>query len=491
MAQFGWPRTFFQSGTLSYRLLIASLAINPYLFYCLFWRGAVAECLAIALIPFFVIATLKISNQPSFKNGIAIAIVTWLIAIAHIPTLIIIFFLFNGYSLLIAIGNRSLKGFFFRTGFFILGLSLAAPYLGPVILNLSQIRQPTWFPIQDHFAFGKNFQNNRHNNIYSIIFGVYLIAYLFAIRPALKRRYQVKPYDIGLLVVLSGTALFMSQPLALPIYKFVPIVKKVQFPARFLALTSTLVPTLAILSSSLQFKKPKQQLSATLLFLIALCFPLYVLSQSVLTPDYLSAENKAVYSTAIIHRVEQPAFAVTTAQSNSPERSVVEIHNKELVLFEDKLVVPDVVDYLPKSLKSKTAFWSYGGNIVMPATAYQNHYASGEPSGEIGEENSKDKTSQIQPTTATSNVRRWRAQVASLTTIELGITYFKRWQVRSIPAGMVLSRQPSKSGLLSVDLAPGNYELIAEYKAGWSKGFILVPLLAIIIMLAIRPLLNS
>ncbi|MEL6492255.1 MAG: hypothetical protein AAFQ95_20060 [Cyanobacteria bacterium J06621_3] len=467
---------FFKSGTLSYRLLIVSLAINPYLFYCLFWRGAMAECLAIALVPFFLLATLHLSNQLSIKNGIAIAITTGLIAIAHVPTLIIIFFLFNGYSLLLWVGDRHLKGFLFRTAFFTLGLSLAAPYLGGIILNLSQIRQPTWYPIQDHFAFGKNFLTNRHNRIYSLIFAAYFVAYLLAIRSALKRRHQAKPHDIGLLVVLSGAALFMSQPLATPIYKFVPIIGKVQFPARFLAVTSTLVPTLAILSASLRFKRPKQQLSATFPFLVALCVPLYILYQSAVTPAYLSIGNKVAYSSAISERLALPAFSVTSEQPTNPSKKVTKIFKKDLVFFDDRLVVPDVVDYLPKSLKGKPAFWKFSGNTVMPAVAYQNHYL------ETGRAEKSD--AQLQPTVASATTRRWQAQVTTPTTVELGITYFDRWQIQSIPAGMVLAKQPSERGLISVELAPGNYELIAEYKAGWSRGLILITLISIGIMIA-------
>ncbi|MEL7357773.1 MAG: hypothetical protein AAFN40_14540 [Cyanobacteria bacterium J06560_6] len=466
---------FFKPGTLSYRLLIASLAINPYLFYCLFWRGAIAECLAIAIAPFFFLATLHLFNRLSVKNGIAVALTTGLIAIAHIPTLIIIFFLFNGFSLLLFIGDRNLKGILFRTGCFTLGLSLAAPYLGTVLLNLSQIRQPSWYDIQYHFAFGKNLQTNRHNSIYSLIFGTYLVTYLLAIRPALKRRQQVKPYDVGLLVVLSGVALFMSQPLATPIYKFVPLIKKIQFPIRFLAVTSILVPTLAILSGSFRFKQPKQQLSATLPFFIALCLPLYILYQSASTPAYLSVGNKAAYNNAINSRLGNPAFAVTPAQPAQPSLKVIKVFKKELVLLDDKWVVPDVGDYLPKSLEGRPPFWKFNKNMVIPAMAYQNHYLG---------EGTEPGNAQIQPTAASASTRRWQAQVTAPTAVELGITYFDNWQVRSVPTGMVSAKQPSESGLISIELAPGSYELIAEYKAGWSRGLILITLISVGIMLA-------
>jgi uncharacterized membrane protein len=56
-----------------YYQLIIILAINPYLFYCLFWRGALAECLAIALMPFFVTALLKVSTRITFGNGLALS----------------------------------------------------------------------------------------------------------------------------------------------------------------------------------------------------------------------------------------------------------------------------------------------------------------------------------------------------------------------------------------------------------------------------------
>lgn len=263
---------FKRRGILYYQLIII-LAINPYLFYCLFWRGALAECLAIALMPFFIVALLKVSNVITFANGLALTITTSLIALAHLPSLIIIFFLFGIYSVIILLKTRNFRDFGWRILFFIIGLIFSFPYLIPAVFNLKEIRQPIGTSLGDWVAFGNNFHQNRQTFIISLIFSIYLIIYLLSIRAVWQRRNQLEKFNLFSLIVLSGLSLLMISPLSLPLYKIIFPLQKIQFPFRFIAVAAGLVSTLAILCISGKFNQFKKRLLVSLLVIASVSIP--------------------------------------------------------------------------------------------------------------------------------------------------------------------------------------------------------------------------
>ncbi|MBD2118366.1 MULTISPECIES: hypothetical protein [Microcystis] len=49
--------------------------------------------------------------------------------------------------------------------------------------------------------------------------------------------------------------------------------------------------------------------------------------------------------------------------------------------------------------------------------------------------------------------------------VDLGITYFSRWHLETNPKGMISSQGISQDGLFTLQLKPGKYQLIAQYRA--------------------------
>lgn len=435
-----------------YCQLIIILAINPYLFYCLFWRGALAECLAIALIPFFIVALLKVSNVITFVNGFALTITTFLIALAHLPSLIIIFFLFGIYSIVILLKNRNFRDFGWRILFFILGIVLSFPYLVPVIFNLNEIRQPIGTSLGDWVAFGNNFYENRHTFIISIIFSIYLIIYLLSVQAVWQRRNKLEKFDVVSLIVLSALSLLMISPLSLPLYKIVFPLQKIQFPFRFIAVASGLVSTLAILSISVNFNQFKKRLLVSLLIIASLCIPHYFLLSSVLTPVYQDSLTKEQLNNLITARIKQPSYqSQITATENFLPVEPIKVGGKGFNLAAGLLIVPDVVDYLPAALSEKTPFWKFQGNTVSPAQGYQDHSV-------------RNGNGQLSMVKASLYHRIWDCEIVSDTQVDLGITYFNRWHFETNPKGMISSQGMSQDGLFTLQLKPGKYQLIAQYR---------------------------
>jgi hypothetical protein len=66
---------------------------------------------------------------------------------------------------------------------------------------------------------------------------------------------------------------------------------------------------------------------------------------------------------------------------------------------------------------------------------------------------------------ASSYNRIWDCQIVSDTQVDLGITYFGRWHFETNPKGMISSQGISQDGLFTLQLKPGKYQLIAQYRA--------------------------
>jgi len=443
----------FKRKRIGYYQIIIILAINPYLFYCLFWRGALAECLAIALMPFFIVALLKVSNVITFANGLALTITTSLIALAHLPSLIIIFFLFGIYSVIILLKTRNFRDFGWRILFFIIGLIFSFPYLIPAVFNLKEIRQPIGTSLGDWVAFGNNFHQNRQTFIISLIFSIYLIIYLLSIRAVWQRRNQLEKFNLFSLIVLSGLSLLMISPLSLPLYKIIFPLQKIQFPFRFMAVAAGLVSTLAILSISINFNQFKKRLLVSLLVIASVSIPHYFLLSSVLTPDYQDSLAKEQLNNLITARIKQPSYqSQRTATANFLPVEPIKVGGKGFNLAAGLLIIPDVVDYLPAALSEKTPFWKFQGNTVSPAQGYQDHYV-------------RNGNGQLAMVKASSYNRIWDCQIVSDTQVDLGITYFSRWHFETNPKGMISSQGISQDGLFTLQLKPGKYQLIAQYRA--------------------------
>lgn len=442
---------FKRRGILYYQLIII-LAINPYLFYCLFWRGALAECLAIALMPFFIIALLKVSNVITFANGLALTMTTCLIALAHLPSLIIIFFLFGIYSVIILLKTRNLRDFGQRILLFIIGIFFSFTYLFPAVFSLKEIRQPVGTSLGDWVAFGHNFDQNRHTFIISIIFSIYLIIYLLSIRAVWRRRNKLEKFNLFSLIVLSGLSLLMISPLSLPFYKIIFPLQKIQFPFRFIAVATGLVSTVAILSISVNFNQLKKRLLVSWLVIAGLSIPDYLVLSSVLTPNYQDSLAKEQLNNLITVRIKQPSYqSQRTATANFLLVEPIKVGGKGFNLAAGLLIVPDVVDYLPAALREKTPFWKFQGNTVSPAQGYQDHYVA-------------NGDGQLAMVKASLYNRIWDCQIVSDTQVDLGITYFSRWHFATNPKGMISSQGISQDGLFALQLKPGKYQLIAQYR---------------------------
>ncbi len=458
--------------SLLYYNLIIILAINPYLFYCLFWRGALAECLAIALIPLFLVAVLKVSKRITFAGGLQLSITTSLIVLAHLPTLIILFFLFSISSIITLLKDRKIRDFGGRILFFVTGIVLSLPYLGPVFLNLTEIRQPTAFSIHKWFVFSNNFYESRHTFLTSLIFSIYLIIYILSIRAVFKQHKTLEKFDSICLLILPGLALFMTSPFSFPLYKLIFPLQKIQFPFRFLVVASSLIAALALFSLSLNFQKSKKQLFAIVPIIISLCIPHYFLLSNVLTSNYQNSLPKQQFNSLITERVKNPSYQpIFTGTSKSVPVKQVEIGGKKFNLASGFLIVPDVPDYLPSTpiSKSKTSFWRFQGNTVYPTKDYQDHYVR----------NGNGRLNLIE---ASLYSRLWECEVVSNTQVDLGISYFRQWNFETEPKGMIRSQGVSENGLFTLQLQPGKYQLIGQYTDRLSWLFWLFPVLYIALL---------
>jgi len=257
LAMYFLSRQFFTK-LISFSLTIIYL-FTPYRAVDLYVRGAVGEMYGFLLMPLVLLSFILLIKNTQKKYLIFAITTLFFLIVSHNLTLILFFpvLIFLSISLILSLHSskhKRLKSFFRLVTAIGISLFFSAFYLIPVIFEKRYLQAGTPFNPIDHFPFikqlilpywgygasvwGPTDQLSFNIGIANLI-GVIFICILFIF---FKTNKFIK--FIGSLLICFFASVFMMNIRSYFVWQIIPIASYIQFPWRFLILTTFLTPLL-------------------------------------------------------------------------------------------------------------------------------------------------------------------------------------------------------------------------------------------------------
>jgi len=260
--------------------LLAAVAYtaSPYLLVIVYWRSDMAELLAAAYLPLLVLCALRLEREGSR----AIAPLSLLLAagwLTNVPTSIITNYTFAFLVLCLAFLRRSRAIVAHASIAMILGVTLAAFYILPVLhqqhwVNIGQVLAPGVRPA-DNFLFTvtSDPDHNQFNRLASVVavWEISMVALLvfFSLRSPARMLWQA-------MLALDVLCTLLMMKFTLPLWMHLPELRYVQFPWRWLLCLSVVFALGSVMAA-------RQWWLRTIVLLVAIGSVVYVW-QRVLPP---------------------------------------------------------------------------------------------------------------------------------------------------------------------------------------------------------------
>jgi hypothetical protein len=221
-------------------------AINPYQILVVYWRSALAESLAAALLPMLLLLTLRLSEPGTGgaasareRNArvLALALVVSAAWLTNIPAAVMLTYSLALLVAVVALVRRSAVGLGWAAVAFGLGLGLAAFYLVPVAyeqkwVSLAQVLSPGVRP-QDNFIFTLS-QDADHNRFNLMTSSLAVGEMVVVAGAAILARGRAKREIWWILVAWAGWAASLMLALSGWAWRNLPELRFVQLPWRWL-----------------------------------------------------------------------------------------------------------------------------------------------------------------------------------------------------------------------------------------------------------------
>ena len=212
---------------------------SPYQLVSLYERGALAESMAISLIPLGLWLTGDVANNP--RHQFFLVLVSAMLALTHLPSLLLISIFWIPY--IFAIHHwRSVKRISLAILAVILGWGIASFYLLPAMLEKSWVSVDNLKAVSGGYR-ANLFWSSKLSSVASSIFQLWKdesITFLFCLFSAaiLCIFNSKKRRDLVLLILAYGAISFLMTDLSRPIWAEIEVLQNVQFPWRLMGLLS-------------------------------------------------------------------------------------------------------------------------------------------------------------------------------------------------------------------------------------------------------------
>jgi hypothetical protein len=211
-------------------------AANPYHLVIVYWRSAVAELLAAAYLPLLLLMILR-SEDEGQRIVVPLSLLMALGWLTNIPSAVMMNYSLALLVLCVAIARRSFSVIRYAALAACLGAALASFYLLPVVhqrgwVHIGQVLAPGVRP-QESFLFTatKDVDHNRFNLLVSVV-AVWQIALLAG---ALYVSRRLRKQTLWLLIsTWSLFCILLMMRFTLPLWLYLPELRFVQFPWRWL-----------------------------------------------------------------------------------------------------------------------------------------------------------------------------------------------------------------------------------------------------------------
>ncbi len=216
----------------------ALYAANPYHIVIVYWRSACAELLAGALLPLVLLAVLR-SEKFERKTALSLTLIVAAAWLTNIPSAVMLTYSLALLLTIAAVMRHSFRPFAVGAVALLLGLALAGFYVVPVLyeqkwVEIAQVLSPGVRP-QDNFLFTSlnNPDHDRFNLLISLLSTVEII--LLGICCYLSRSWRTRSSKFWwMLSAWSAACAFLLCSVSLLLYRFLPELRYVQLPLRWL-----------------------------------------------------------------------------------------------------------------------------------------------------------------------------------------------------------------------------------------------------------------
>ncbi len=216
----------------------ALYAANPYYIVIVYWRSALAELLAGAVLPLLLLVVLR-SEKNYRKTILPLALIVTAAWLTNVPSAVMLTYSLALMLAVAAILRRSVRPLLLGAAAFAIALALAAFYIVPVLyeqrwVEIAQVLSPGLRP-QDNFIFTSlhDPDHDSFNLLISLLSTAELI--LLAIFGWMSRPWRTRARELWwMLVVWSAACVFLLSFLSLLLYRYFPELRYVQLPLRWL-----------------------------------------------------------------------------------------------------------------------------------------------------------------------------------------------------------------------------------------------------------------
>jgi hypothetical protein len=258
-----WVRDLF--GRRAGLVAAAAYAFAPYLTITLLYRGSLAELAALALLPFILWALQRFVLRGSGGHGVVALLLYALLILTHNITALLFTAVMLAYVLVLAAAavageeenaRRALWSVASRSlPLLLLGLGLTAFFWLPALaerdlVKIHQLYLPTAYRYADNFLSLRDIFTPPQAADPRMVYqprpmSLGLLALLIALPSVLWRRRDRLRAGVVILASLGTlVTIFLMLPLSLPLWERLPLIHFLQFPWRFLGLSSLFVALL-------------------------------------------------------------------------------------------------------------------------------------------------------------------------------------------------------------------------------------------------------
>jgi hypothetical protein len=213
-------------------------AVNPYHLVIVYWRSAFAELLASSLLPLLLLLVLR-ADEKGRRVGVLLALVLAAAWMVNVPAAVMIHYSMALLIVVIAWQRSSWRVLLTGGIAVLLGAALAAFYLLPASyeqkwINIAEVVGAGLRPVDSFlFAHTTDAEHDAFNRIPSCIASAEILLTIAAAWAA--RRWRGRDGGLWLsLVVWAGACALLMLPVTNLLWNFLPKLRFVQFPWRFL-----------------------------------------------------------------------------------------------------------------------------------------------------------------------------------------------------------------------------------------------------------------
>jgi uncharacterized membrane protein (UPF0136 family) len=279
LGAYWWARDFCQPKIALFAGLLYLIA--PYHLNELYQASFLAEYAAGAVLPFTFMFVDRICRRRKAMDIAGLSASYALLLLTHLPLAVIGSIALLIYAL-IRLERTSWVPNVLRLGFSVgLGLAASVCFWGTMLAELkwikgSSIAPNPYYDYRLNFVFSPASLTNL-NNWFANLLGFGMIAFLLPAFLMTRRLFRSRDRGIKSMLALSFLSFLMATSLSYPLWRVIPKLSEVQFPWRWLAITSLTGSVLLALSLPDWFASMRQnfqprKLAVALVFVLSLCY---------------------------------------------------------------------------------------------------------------------------------------------------------------------------------------------------------------------------